>query len=289
MKTVKNIQFQQFLNLLLLLIVATINQTIQISWLQIALLALFASAVEVAFSYYYKREIFIPYSAMITAFGIVLMIGWTKWYIPYILIAISIAQKWLIRVSNRHLFNPSNFAVVFALALFFPKAMPIVGQLGYQGYFVIFLIIIIAIAILVRVNRYIISFSFIIFYILLEYLFMKYYDPHWKLDDFLTNLYSTSFIVYILFMLTDPRVTPNSKLLQAIFAFVVALIVATFDFLFSPHLKNLFIALFVTTPIFFVVDNSIEGKEKTKYIIFLFLCVIISVYVLKLPSRYFSM
>ncbi len=289
MKTLKNIQFQQFINLLLLLIVATINQTIQISWFQIALLAIFASGVEVAFSYYYKREIFIPYSAIITSFGIILMIGWTKWYIPYILIAISILQKWLIRVSNRHLFNPSNFAVVLALALFFPKAMPIIGQLGYQGYLVIAVIIAIAVAILVRVDRYIISFAFIIFYTIFEYLFMKHYDPHWKFDDFLTNFYSTSFIVYILFMLTDPRVTPSSKKMQILFAFIVALISTLLDFIYSYHLKNLFISLFVTTPLFFPFYNRIESKERVKYMLFLSLCAIISIYVLYLPSRYFSM
>jgi len=289
METLKNIQFQQFINLLLLVIVAFIQSKIQTTWVMILLLAIYASLLELGFSYYINKKVFIPYSAIITSFGIVLMIGWTKWYIPFILLTLALSQKWLLKIDKGHLFNPSNFAVVLALALFYPKALPIVGQLGREGYITIVIIIALAIAILIRVNRIIIPVAFVLSYIALEYLVIGSTDPHWKIEDFITTFYSTSFIVYIFFMLTDPRVTPDSSYLQIVFGFSVALLVAFLDYIDGIHLRNLFVAVFFISPAFIPLYRQMSGKDLQKYLIVLILCVIIVIYILGQSSRYFSM
>ena len=289
MKTLQNIQFQQFINLLLLVIVAFIHSKIQTTWSTIIILAIFASAIELGFSYHYRNKVFFPYSAIITSFGIILMIGWTQWYIPYILTALALSQKWLLKIDKGHLFNPSNLAVVLALAIFYPKALPIIGQLGREGYLTIIAIIALAIAILIRVNRIIIPIAFVLSYVTLEYLLIGSTDPHWKIDDFITTFYSTSFIVYIFFMLTDPRVTPDNSYMQILFGLFVALFVAFLDYINGVHLRNLFIAVFFMSPAFVPLYRQMNGKDFQKYLFVLILCVIIVVYVLSQSSRYFSM
>jgi len=160
MNIIKNIQFQQLVNLFLLLAIAKYNNTLYIGWLEIITIALFASITELFILKYLNKPFYPPLSAIITSFGIILMIGWLKWYIPYVLIILSLIQKRLLIIENRHIFNPSNFAIIAALFIFYPKALPIIGQIGFQGYFIIAIVVILATLILYRVNRLIIPISF---------------------------------------------------------------------------------------------------------------------------------
>ena len=285
----KYLQLNQFINLFLLLIVATFNGYINKEWIDIITIILFASFVENLLAYFNNKEFFLPYSSMITASSIILMIGWTKWYIPYILITLALLQKWYIKVSNRHIFNPSNFAIIVSYLIFYPKAMPIVGQLGDSGYLTIIAIIFLATITLFFANRVAISISFLLSYIILANLILPYSNPNWNLDNFLDNLYSTSFIVYTLFMITDPRVTPNSINRQILFGFLIAIITVALHYYTGVHLKNIFLALFLTNILFFKIYIDLKSEDLLKYLFFLFLSAIIVIYIIDLPNRYFNM
>ncbi len=108
----KSVQLHQLINLILLISLAYSSDTLQIPLYQVFILAIFAISTELLINYYSNRELYFPASAVITAFGIILMIGWTQWYIPYILILLSIAQKRFLQIDKRHIFNPSNFAII---------------------------------------------------------------------------------------------------------------------------------------------------------------------------------
>jgi hypothetical protein len=286
MNLIKNIQFQQLINLILLLVVAYFNNTLQTTPIFIFLLALYSVVLEFAINYYTENKIYFPYSAAIASLGVILMVGFLKWYIPYIVVTIAILQKRLLKIDNRHIFNPSNLALISALFLFYPKALPIVGQLGFQGWFVIFLVIILAIIILFRVNRIYISISFLFFYILLEYIIIGKTDPMWNFDKFINGFYSTSFIVYIFFMLTDPVTTPNAIKKQIIFSFLVAFIIVMLDFFIGIHIRNIFIALFLTSVIFIPFYRNNLGYN---YYLVLFVSFLISWVILTRKPIYFSM
>ena len=285
MNLIKNIQFQQLINLFLLIFLAYSNSTLQTSLYMVFTLTIFAIVFEAALNYYFENKRFIPYSAAITALGVVLMVGWIAWYIPFVIIALAILQKKFLKVDNRHIFNPSNFAVIVAMALFYPKAAPIVGELGKNS-FIILIVLILGAIILFRVNRLLISISFIIFYSLLEYLIIGNSDPMWHWEHFVVKFYSTSFIVYTTFMLTDPITTPNSLTKQAFFAFVVALIAVLLDYFVGMHTRNLFISLFFTSAAFLIFYREVSINL---YILVTFITLIISLYVLSLKPIYFSM
>ena len=279
----KNVQFQQFINLLLLVIYAFYNNTLQSSIFFIALLLAFALSID------WLLQKKINYSALVTALGIVLMIGYLKWYIPFVLITIALLQKKYIRLESSHIFNPSNFAVIAALILFYPKALPIIGQLGYQGYFILIVVLIMASAILIRVNRFAIPISFMIFYTLLEYIIIRSSNPYWEFSHFLEQFFTTSFIVYIFFMLTDPKTTPNSLSLQIFFAAVVAFFLVIIEYFTSARVWNLFLSLFISSIFFIPFYRTLKQKEWGLYAIYLTLSILAIIYISQKKPIYFSM
>ena len=297
MNFLKNIQFQQVINLFLLLLISQYNNTLQINWLLILTLAIFAVVFEliiVNLSTNHQPstinyQLYIPYSAIITSFGIILMIGWLKWYIPFILIALALLQKKYLLIGKKHIFNPSNFAVVLALVIFYPKALPIIGQLGHQGYTAIIVTILLAVSILYRVNRLTIPIVFSLAYIALEWLIIGHSNPTWEFSHFLTKFYTTSFIVYLLFMLTDPITTPEGNLKQAIFALLVATILVSLDYIYTPRVWNLFLALFFSSALFVPFYRKLEKADWIKYIIVLAISTILIILISKLTPHYFSM
>jgi len=284
MNLIRHIQFQQLINLLLLIELGYLNNTLQTSWLNIILLMLFSGAIEL----FIKKSFYIPFSAFITALGVVLMVGWLKWYIPYIVIALAIIQKHYLKVANSHIFNPSNFALVVAISLFYPKALPIVGELGHQS-FIVYIVILIGSIILFRVNRYIITISFLIFYTIFSYMFIKNIDPTWTLEHFVSMLYSTSFIVFIFFMLTDPITTPKSSLQQLYFGILTALLIVLFNYFIGIRVWNQFLALFLTTLLFTPLYKKFTTNDYKKFTIILIVTIFLIIQISLKSPIYFSM
>jgi len=284
MQLIKNVQFQQLLNLLLLIYLAYRNHTLQTSLFMVALLTLYAGLFEV----WLKERLYIPYSAAITALGVVLMLGWLAWYIPFIAIAAAIIQKKFLQIDQRHIFNPSNFALIIALALFYPKALPIIGELGHES-FVLYTVLIIGVLILVRVNRFAISLSFLLSYVLLSYLLLGKSDPAWTLEHFIDSLYSSSFIVYLFFMLTDPVTTPNNIKEQSLFGFLVALLAVGLNFIIGVRLWHMFIALFLVTAFSAPLFRKLKREERQKYYIIVLFALTLTVIITLHKPLYFSM
>ena len=284
MNFLSNIQFQQFLNLTLLVLLGYLNNRLQTNLLNIILITLYSGAIELII----KKRLYIPYSAFITALGVVLMVGWFKWYIPYIVILLALLQKHFIKIDNNHIFNPSNFALILAIVLFYPKALPIVGEIGKELY-IANIVIFIGTIILIRVNRFAITLSFLIAYILFNYLFIGKSDPMWNLDYFISKLYSISFIVFIFFMLTDPKTTPSSIKLQLFFGIFIALLTTLFNYFTGIRVWNQFLALFISSLIFIPLYRNITVSNYKKI---LFLSIVVFSFVTYISLQkplYFSM
>ncbi len=284
MTSLKNIQIQQLINLILLTILAYSYNLLYPSPITIITLIIFAIFLELTINYLQKKELYIPYSAAITALGIVLMLGWSLWYIPYILILVAILQKKFLTIESHHIFNPSNFALIMALLLFYPKALPIIGQLG-KDIITLYIVIILGSIILIRVKRWMISLSFVLTFLLTHLFIFKHYDPHWQIEEFLLKFYSTSFIVYIFFMLTDPKTTPASSYLQVLFGFLVAFFTLLLELFIGVHLRNIFIALFFTSALCFICSYPIKSKKI--YLLLLLFTTIVSVIILMQAPKYF--
>ena len=284
------IQLQQNLNLLLLLILGSFFATIPLSWLDIGSIIVFTFFVEHLFLYFNKSRIFhFSYSAFSTAIGVVVLVYSTSLWIYFVLITLGLAQKHFLNIEQKHLFNPSNFALMMALLLFYDDAHLIGGQLGDEPLFSM-VVFVLAMSMLVRVQRWITPIVFIAFYLLLQYLFIVSYDPVVFFEEIYHRFFSVTFMLFIYFMLTDPSVTPSSWRGQIVFVFFIVLFSTFLDRFYGYRVQHLFMSVFFFS--FFVNLLPLKRLSLTELklvVIILFLVVGSLVYIELQAPYYFEM
>jgi len=283
------IQLHQNINLALLLIVGSFLAHIYLGWIDIATILVFTIFVEHLFLYFNpKREFYFSYSAISTAIGLVVLMYSPHLWQYFFVIVLALFQKHYITINNRHFFNPSNFAIIVALLLFYNDSHIISGQFGDELWLGV-VVFIIALIMLIRVNRWIISLSFVISYFLLQYFLIIHYDPVLSFEMIYRRFYSVSFMLFIYFMLTDPVVTPQKSIYQIGFGFLVALVSVLFDRYYGFRVQHLFMAVFILSP-FVTIFNSCRTKKDIiiSVIVILFVAVTI-ITIEQKPPFYFEM
>jgi len=283
-----DIQLHQFINLIILFILGYYFANIYLDISTLLLILVFTFLFEHILIYIKSKEInYISYSSLSTAMGVGMMMVSTKSYILIVLIALALLQKHFLRYKDIHYFNPSNFALISGLLLFYNKTHIVLGQLGDELWFQVVLWIM-ALFILIRVDRWLIPLLFIATYILSQYYLVVYYDPMIILDSVIDRFYSVSFILFILFMLTDPKTTPKSYVLEIVFGVLIAFLSTLLDRWYGFRVEHLFEVLFVITPLF-----ALEKVwDKTNFLIVSILLVLSTsaiIYIQLQPPYYFEM
>lgn len=282
------VQQQQFLNLLILVLLGTFFSNLYLSWYEI----LGVLGFTFLFEYYrvgFSRQN-IPYSSLSTSLGIMLMMVSFHFYIYLIVIILALFQKYYLKINHRHFFNPSNFALIMALTLFYDDTHIVLGQLG-DGLWLGLLLGLLGIVILVRVNRWIIPLFFTLFYLFFQYIFMVIPDPVLIMEDVYDRFYSVSFILFILFMLTDPKTTPSNHGLQIGFSFFVAFFAVGLDYWNGFRIQHLFLSLFFFS-LFTPMVESWTKKSKALYGLTFLLFVLATVVIINIERQapyYFTM
>ncbi len=260
-------QLQQSINLFLLLIVGTYLSQMYLSWNQIIFLLVIVTVIEHSMIFIKVKQLtFFSFSALSTSIGVILMLVTTHLYIYVIVIGLGLLQKHFLTVQCKHFFNPSNFALLSALVLFYKDAHIVLGQLGDSVWLQIF-VLLVAISILVRVSRWVIPLIFVLTYMGMQYVFIVQSDPVLIIDDIYHRFYSVSFIVFILFMLTDPKTTPQKPLAQVIFATLITSVAILLDYIYGFRVQHLFMALFLAS-ILVPLYTSWEEKSKSQQLFF---------------------
>ena len=283
------IQLHQNINLAILLILGSFVAHIYLGWIDIVTILLFAIIIEHLFLYFNPyRDFYFSYSSISTAIGvIVLMYSSHLWQYLFV-ITLGLFQKRFLIAQQKHFFNPSNFAIVMALLFFYTDAHIISGQFGDELWLSMF-VFIMAIIMLIRVNRWIISLSFLISYLLLNYFLIISYDPVVSFDMIYRRFYSVTFMLFIYFMLTDPTVTPSKPIYQVVFGFLVSLFAILLDRFYGFRIQHLFLAVFFLSPFVTIFSNTFSTKN-------IILSSILSVFVIgaiiwieQQPPYYFEM
>lgn len=209
-----------------------------------------------------------------------------------LVIAMGLLQKHFLVYNGRHFFNPSNFALLMALLLFYDQAHMVLGQLG-DDLWVRAFVLLIAALILWRVERWVISVIFCLAYLFFEYFLIIRYDPVLIVDDLLDRFVSVSFIVFITFMLTDPRTTPKQFTRQILFAICIAFVAALLDATQGFRVQHLFLSLAFCTPwvVFLALWKSWSNRSSLVSIMTVIMLFVISAILLieSKPPYYFSM
>jgi len=134
--------------------------------------------------------------------------------------ALAIGSKSLIRTGGKHLFNPSAFAIVALL--------PTTGQVwvspGQWGTAIWLIAIVgtLGALVLTRVARLDIAIAFLTGFLTLLLCRAWYLGDPWAIP--LHQMQSGGLLIFALFMLTDPRSTPDSRTGRLIFATAIAVV-----------------------------------------------------------------
>jgi hypothetical protein len=169
---------------------------------------------------------------------------------------ISITSKYVLRIGNRHLWNPTNFGVTMMLFLTRDVA-PLSFQAGNNG-LAVAVIWLMGGMILYRIGLFHITLAFVAAFVPLAFL-RSYVTGHpWQTE--LAPVTSPMFQLFIFFMITDPKTITQTRRSQILVAVLVA-VMETFLRLQFKDVNSLFHALFIVGPAANLLEIYFDRKK----------------------------
>lgn len=222
--------------------------------------ASFFIALDLIFKFFLNQKLSIL-SAFVSAFGFFVIIDSNYWWVGALGALLTIGSKHFIKLNNRHIFNPNNFAIVI-LSLSLPEHLAPFGGMRWGGDIMWSLIIsFLGLILCFLAGRAFLACTFILSFSLIAFLRSYFFDVHLFLT--LSVLMTPGILIFVYFMITDPRTSPNSVKLQIVFAVGIALIdqlLRLFQFRLS-----FFLALFIMTAVYTIADTLLKDKEDQPY------------------------
>lgn len=226
-----------------------------VSWSRAALVLGSALFTQWAFQYA-RHERFDPKSALISACSLCLLLRTNLALVAALIACATIASKFLIRVQGKHVFNPTNFGLVLALALGLP-AWVSPGQWGHVALFG-FLMASLGTVVVTRAARADITFGFLLAYVLIVFGRAAWLGQPWT--NPLHQLQSGGLLLFSFFMISDPRTTPDSRAGRLVFAALVALGAAFVPFVLY-RTNGLLWSLALLSPVVPLLDRLLPGRR----------------------------
>jgi enediyne biosynthesis protein E5 len=169
---------------------------------------------------------------------------------------LAIASKFILRFDGKHIFNPANFALGFML-LATDVAWISPAQWG-SATWAAFLFISLATLVLSRAKRGDIAVAF-----LAAYVAILFGRALWLGDPLsipLKQMQSGGLLLFAFFMISDPKTTPDRRLMRVLYAVVVAGVAAYIQFaLYRP--QGLIFALLFLSPLVPLLDRLSQSAR----------------------------
>ncbi|WP_455243995.1 RnfABCDGE type electron transport complex subunit D [Petrachloros mirabilis] len=208
----------QIVSLFTLLIYGLLFLHFDVSLWQIAVTIGAAQLTQYAGTRYFTLPYFDPKSALISSLSLCLLLRTNELSVAALASAIAIGSKFLIRWKEKHVFNPTNLALVVILAGGLGWISP--GQWGQVAWFG-FLLVCLGSLVVTRAARADVTLAFLGFYVGL--LFGR---GAWLGDPITIPLHqieSGALLIFAFFMISDPKTTPDSRTGRIVYALLVAL------------------------------------------------------------------
>ena len=201
-------------------------------------------------------------SAYITGISVGILVR-SPAYWPFALCAlISITSKYVLRVKDRHIWNPSNFGISAMLFL----AGDVAASLSIQwGNFLAPMLVIWALGAMIiwRLRRFHITGTYVISFLALALLRSWITGSPWMSE--IAPITGPEYQLFIFFMITDPKTTVRSKTGQCIVAFSVALVEMLLrldQVIYAP-----FYALFLVGPAALLIEMWLQSRRQKAVIV----------------------
>ena len=200
--------------------------------------------------------VFDPKSALISALSLCLLLRTPEPWIAALAAVIAVGSKFVIRVRGKHVFNPTNLALVAAI-LITHRAWVSPGQWGNVAFFA-FLIACAGGLVVNRAARSDVTLAFLASYAGLLFARMAWLGQ--KAAVPLHQMESGAFLLFSFFMISDPRTTPDSRAGRILFGALVALGAAFVTFvLYRPN--GLLWSLVALSPLVPLLDRVLPGQR----------------------------
>jgi hypothetical protein len=231
-------------------IIGQVEFNFRLSIPQILASVLTCALLEVGITFWQKRVVLWPASAMLTGNGIAFILrvpgthhgDWWSFHGVWIYIAVaavSLLSKYLIRFRGRHIFNPSNFGLVlFFLVLGSSRTEPLEFWWGPTSPWLVLVLAIIvggALAILSRLNLLAVAALFwVTFAVGIGVLGLSGHamTANWHLGPVSDGYFwkvlilSPEVFIFLSFMITDPKTVPTGRIARRIYAVSIGLLSA---------------------------------------------------------------
>ena len=160
---------------------------------------------------------FDPKSALISGLSLCLLLRTNLPLLAIVAAVITISSKFVIRWNGRHIFNPTNFGLVFLMVVGAPVWVS-PGQWGNVAYFG-FLMACLGGLVVNRAARSDVTYLFLIAFAALQFGRAFLVMQRWPVP--LHRLESGALLLFAFFMISDPKTTPNSRAGRILFACLV--------------------------------------------------------------------
>lgn len=198
-----------------------------------------------------------PRSALISGLSLCLLLRTNSAALALVAAVITVASKFLIRVRNKHVFNPTNFGIVAMMLATGGQVWVSPGQWGNAAYFA-FLMACLGGLVVNRAARSDVTYAFLGFY--LAVLFGRALWLGQPMTIPLHQLGSGAFLLFTFFMISDPKTTPDSRAGRILFALLVALGAGFVHFvLYRPN--GLLLSLAFLAPVVPLLDRLLPGTR----------------------------
>jgi enediyne biosynthesis protein E5 len=189
---------------------------------QKTLLAIVTSiALELILGRIFLQKWLHPASAYITGISVGILVRSPAFWPYAVCSAISITSKYVLRVKNQHIWNPSNFGISWMLFL----AADAVATLSIQwgNYLLPMLVIwVLGSVIIARLRRFHITGIYVASFLGFAFLRSWMTGSPWRSE--VAPITGPMYQLFIFFMITDPKTTVRSKRGQCIVVFLVAMV-----------------------------------------------------------------
>lgn len=197
-----------------------------------------------------------PASAYISGISVGILVR-SPFVWPYVFASvISILTKYVLRLDNRHLWNPSNFGVS-ALLFLAPDTVTLLSIQWGNNIWPMAVIWMLGFVIVWRVGKLHVSAAYVVAFVVFAFVRSGLTGVPWQAA--LAPITGPMYQLFIFFMVTDPKVAVRSKSGQVVVAVVVAFVEMLFrlnEVIYAP-----FYALFLVGPAALLIERAIDRRR----------------------------
>lgn len=211
-------RWYQIACLSLLLVYGLLGLGFELTVWQAALTLGATLAAQYACTRIWRLPAFDPKSALISGLSLCLLLRVNHLGLVVAAATLAVASKFILRIEGKHIFNPTNAAIVALLAIGAPVWVS-PGQWGNVAFFA-FLMTCLGGLVVMRSARADVAIAFMAFWCL--GLFGRSVWLGEPMTIPLHRLQSGALLLFTFFMISDPKTTPDSRAGRVLFAFLVA-------------------------------------------------------------------